>query len=159
MSYTVNRVYITPITAAGVEQEADSEATFENGRGVYTLANGTTYYFMLPIGSSTMFDIHLTHDAGIIITSATLETSSHGKKDVADNSSVAGEWIDQNPAGAFVGLVGAGTSQAAGVVAVAGGSAGGADWQVSECPAARARLTVVVAGTGGEVRVSFCGKE
>jgi hypothetical protein len=124
---------------------------------VFTLAAGT-YYFPLPVGDSTMFDVHLTHDAAIAITSATIETCSHGVSEVSDVSAVAGEWMDQNPATAFVALVGANTTHSAGVVAVTAGAAGGADWQVSDCPAARARLAVVVA-TPGEVRLSFCGKE
>ncbi len=157
--FTVNPQYITPVTAAGVEQAADSDSSFATGRGVFTLASGTTYYFVLPVGGSSMFDLHMTHDNAIILTSATIETCGHGRADVADNSSVAGEWIDQTQADAFVALVGAGTTASSGVVAVAGGAAGGADWQVSECSAPRARLAVVVGGTGGEVRVSFTGKD
>lgn len=159
MSYTVNRCYITPITAAGVGQEADSDATFENGRGVFTLAPVTTYFFILPIGGSVLMDIHLTHDAAIAITSATIETCCHAKTDVADTSVVGGEWIDQDPTTAFVATVGATTTATNGVVAVVAGNAGGADWQVSDCASPRARLKVVVGGTGGEVRLSFCGKE
>lgn len=156
MSLAVNRCYVTPLLSDGTLQEADSESTFTTSRGVFTLAAGT-YYFVLPVGGATMFDVHLTHDAAIAITSGTIETCSHAPSDVPDISAIAGEWIDQNPSTAFVGVVGASDTVTNGVLAVAAGHAGGADWQISLCGAARARLTLVVA-TQGEVRVSFCGK-
>lgn len=159
MGYTVNRTYIAPITTTGAPVAPSSESTFQNARGVFTLAANTTYYFVLPVGGSTLFDLHLTHDAAIIITSAMIETCSHGRSDVSDYSTVGGEWIGQDLAAAVVPTEGANTSATSGVVAVTGGVAGGADWQVSEMSAARGRLKVVVGATGGEVRVSFCGKE
>lgn len=157
MGLTANSHYIRPVLSDGTVQEEDTDSSFATSRGVYTLAAGT-YYFPLPIGNSTLFDVHLTHDAAIAITSATIETSSHGKLEVSDYSAVAGEWMDQDPTTAFVATVGATTTPTNGVVAVVAGNAGGANWQVSDCPAARARLKVVVA-TEGEVRVSFCGKD
>lgn len=156
MGLVVNRQYIAPILSTGVLQEADSESTFENARGVYTLAVGT-YFFVLPVGGASMFDVHLTHDAALAAT-AEIETCSHAKSDVADTSVVGGEWMTQNPSTAYVAVEGATTTATAALVTVVAGNAGGANWQVSECPAARARLKVVVT-TGGEVRVSFCGKD
>lgn len=157
MGLIVNRTYITPLLSDGTVQEQDPESTFANARGVFTLAAGT-YFFPLPVGGATMFDLHLTHDAAIAITAATIETCSHGRSEVSDISVVPGEWMDQDPATAYVALVGATTTHVSGVVTVVAGNAGGADWQVSDCAAARARLKVVV-GTQGEVRLSFCGKD
>jgi hypothetical protein len=157
MGLAVNRCYITPFHSDGTRQAEDSDASFSTARGVFTLA-AATYYFVLPVGCSTMFDVHLTHDAVIAITSATIETCSHAPSDVSDVSSVAGEWMDQDPTTAFVATVGANATVTNGVLAVTAGAAGGADWQVSGCPAARGRLKVVI-GTPGEVRISFCGKE
>lgn len=159
MGRTANQTYITPLKSDGTLQEADSESSFATSRGVFTLAANTTYFFVLPVGDSTFIDAHLTHDAAIAITSAKIESCSHNKTDVSDISVVGGEWIDQDPADAYVGTVGATTTATAGVVAVVAGNAGGADWQVGGFAAARARLTVVVGATGGEVRVSFCGKD
>ena len=156
MSLAVNRCYIQPITSAGVLVADSSDASFRTSRGVYTLS-AATFYFPLPVGGASMFDVHLTHDAAIAITSATIETCSHAPSDVLDYSTIAGEWIDQDPSSAFVALVGATTTHTNGVVAVTAGNAGGANWQISLCPSARARLKVVV-GTQGEVRLSFCGK-
>lgn len=159
MGLTVNRTYITPIKSDGTVQDADAESTFLNGRGVFTLAALTTYYFILPVGASTMFDLHLTHDAAIVITTATIETCGHNKPDVPDFGTVAGEWVGHTPAGSYVPVEGAGTSATNGVVTTTGAAAGGAVWQVSENPAPRTRLEVAVGATGGEVRVSFTGKE
>lgn len=159
MGTQVNRCYITPISTAGVAQAPTSDATFLNGRGVFTLTAATTYHFVLPIGGSTVIDAHLTHDLAIAITSAKIETCSHGVSEVPNHSAVAGEWMDQDPSTAFVALVGAGTTHSSGVVAVVAGNAGGADWQIEGFAAARGRLTIVVGATGGEVRVSFTGKD
>lgn len=157
MSRAVQRSYIHPITSAGVPVDPGSDASFRTARGVYTLAAGT-YYFMLPIGQAQICDVHLTHDATIAITSATIETCSHARSDVTDFSTIAGEWMDQDPSTAFVALKGATTSHTNGVVAVVAGNAGGASWQISGIGADRMRLAVVVA-TQGEVRLSFCGKD
>jgi len=160
MGLNVNRTYITPLKSDGTEASAapGADATL-TGRGVYTLAAGETYYFPLPVGQSSVYDVHLQHDAAIAITSATIETSSMGKSEVTDYSSTAGAWIDQDPTTAFVGTVGATTTATNGVVAVVAGNVGGATWKVADDPAARSRLKVIVGATGGEARVGFCGKE
>jgi hypothetical protein len=157
MSRAVNRCYINPITSAGVPVVGTSDPSFLNGRGVFTLAAGT-YYFVLPVGQAAICDVHLTHDAAMAITSATIETCSHGRSEVTDYSTIAGEWMDQDPSTAFVALKGANTTHTNGVVAVTAGAAGGASWQISGIGADRMRLAVVV-GTQGEARLSFSGKD
>lgn len=158
--FTVNRTYVTPIKSDGTEATfAPSADATLTGRGVFTLAANTTYYYPLPVGGSAMYDVHLQHDAAIAITSATIETTSMGKSEVSDISSVAGAWVDQDPSTAFVALVGATTTASSGVVAVVAGNVGAANWQVSDSPPARARLKVVVGASGGEARLGFCGKE
>jgi hypothetical protein len=158
MSLTVNRCYIQPITSAGAlvaaAPGADASLT---GRGVYTLAAGT-YHFPLPVGGSSMVDVHMSHDAAIAITSATIETCGHAVDEVSNHSALACDWADQDPSTAFVATKGAGTTATNGVVAVVAGNLGLADWQISGIAAPRARLTLVVA-TAGEVRVSFTGKD
>lgn len=157
MSRAVSRCYIQPITSAGALVAPSSDSSFRTARGVYTLAAGT-YYFVLPVGQAQVCDIHLTHDAAIAITSATVETCSHAESDVTGFSTIVGEWMDQDPSTAFVALKGATTTHTNGVVAVVAGNAGGASWQISGVGADRMRLAVVVA-TQGEVRLSFCGKD
>ncbi len=160
MGRTVNRTYIAPIEDDGTPVEPGSESTFENARGVYTLEANSTYYFILPLGGSTMIDVHLTHDAEIVITLAQLETCSHAKSDVSDSHAEGdGSWIAQDPPSAYVAVAGADTSATGAIVAVAGGTAGGASWQGSDVASERARLAVATGASGGEVRVSLCGKD
>lgn len=156
MGLAVNRCYITPIDSTGALQVEDSESTWATGRGVFTLAAGT-YYFVLPLGGSSMMDVHLTHDDAVLAI-ATIQTCSHAKSDVSDYSAVGGEWISQTPTGSYVAVDGASTTNADGVVTVITGFAGGASWQASQCSSARARLELEVI-VEGSVRVSFTGKE
>ncbi len=156
MSLAVNRCTIQPITSAGVLATPGSESAFSTGgRGVYRLAAGT-HYFPLPVGGATMFNVHLQHDAEIAAV-GTIETCGFAESEVADHSTVAGEWMDQDPSTAFVATVGATTTAASGVATIVAGNLGGADWQISLCSAPRARLKLVVT-TAGEVRVGFTGK-
>lgn len=141
------------------------------GPGCYTLASGTTYYFPLnAFESADKLAVHLIHDASIVITSATIEDSNLPPPTAIDGatvgvqtswfeSSAAGRWIDEDPSTAFVGTKGAATSATNGVVAVTGGTAGGAMWHFVDAASRRARLAVVVGGTGGEVIVACWAKE
>ncbi len=160
MGLTANRTYITPIKSDGTEAvfAPGTDATL-TGRGVYTLTAGATYFFALPVGQSAAYDIHLQHDAAIAITSATLESCSMAKSEVTDISTVVGAWVDQDPSTAYVATAGATTTHTNGVGAVVAGNVGALDWQVSGSAPWRARMKIVVGGTGGEVRLGFCGKE
>jgi len=157
---TTGSTYVQPYKADGTLETEDGT---ELGRGTYTLASGTTYYFPLGGADTPVSSVHLQHDAAVIITTATIEDTNFPGRgpdgDVTDYSATAGHWIDENPSTAFVGTVGAGTSATNGVVAVTGGNAGGAMWHVADTGARRTRLAVVVGGTGGEVRVAVWGKE
>ena len=145
--------YIRPLLNDG------SELTEESGRGVFTLAAGTTYHFVIGGNDAPFVGVHLTgYDAAMILTSATIRDCIHGELDVPNHSVVAGEWPPEDPTTAFVSTEGAGWVDTNGVVAVAGGAVGGALWHVAETAAFRTRLTVVVGATGGRVRVSGHGK-
>ncbi len=151
-----NSAYVTPFTAAGAEQ-AQSAAEF--GRGAFTLIAGTTYMFPLAAQDVLALGVHLQHDAAIAITSATVEVCSLPPQETSDFSDNAGEWFGLAPTTAYVPVDGATTTATNGVVAVVAGNIGGAHWDVADIGARRARLKVVVGGTGGEVRVSTWGKE
>lgn len=148
--------YITPIKSDGTVQ---TQSATEFGRGAFTLTAGTTYYFPLGGQDSPVLSAHLQHDASIVITSVTVEDCNFPESDVESYSSTAGEWIDEDPSTAFVGVVGTATSATNGVVAVTGGTAGGAMWHIADTGARRTRLKVVVGATGGEVRVAQWAKE
>lgn len=146
--------YIAPLLTSG------TELTAQTGRGVYTLSSGTTYFFITGGADAPFVSIHLTgYTAGLVITSATIQDCNHHELDVLNHSTVAGEWINEDPDTAFVGTDGTGWSQTNGVVAASGGGVGGAMFHVSETGAYRTRLAVVVGGTGGLVRVSGHGKD
>lgn len=153
-------------SAAGVKQAYRKPGTGGTGAGAgVTLVNGNTYYFPLGTSDARVVGLHLKGDAAIIITSATLQSSCFPKDadgigglDVADFDATAGNWIPEDPASAVAEVVGAGWAQAAGVVSVAGGAAGGASWQIGNPGSKRWRLAVVVGGTGGVVRVAAHGR-
>jgi hypothetical protein len=160
--------------------KSDGTATPANRDGApstwgVTLASGTTYYF--PIGApkapvpaeSIISSIHVRGDSAIIC-AITIEDCNFGATrspgdgrgdvDVSDFelASTAGNWIPENPSSASVGTVGAGWVATGATVNVAGGAAGGCMFHVGNMGSRRLRLKIVVAGTGGKVRVGVHGK-
>jgi hypothetical protein len=146
--------YIQPLKTDG------TSLANEAPRGTYTLSASTTYYFPLGGADAPFHSVQITgYTSGLVITSATIQDTNHDSLEVVDHSSVAGEWITEDPTTAFVGVDGTGWSQTNGVVAASGGGVGGALWHLGEAGAMRARLAVVVGGTGGLLRVSCWGKD
>lgn len=149
-----NRSYVPPIdsTGAAVPPEA--------GRGTYTLAANTTYYFVVGVTSGAHQSITLSGlTAGLIITSATVQDTDHGPEEVSNFDATDGGWINEDaPTPAFVPVDGTGWTVTNSVVAVAGSGVGGARWNLSHDAATRTRLAVVVGATGGAVRVSCNAK-
>jgi hypothetical protein len=136
-----------------------------------TLANGTTYYFPFgaqrsPVPAETpLVSVQLRWDASIIAT-ITVETTlfpatfqggdPRGPAQVSDFETTAGFWLQQNASTAYVPATG-GTPTAM-TVAVAGGSAGGCEFDLGNLGARRGRIKVVVGGTGGVMRCAVHGK-
>lgn len=149
--------FITPVSAAGVVQ---SPSGVEFGRGSFTLAAATTYFF--PVGGQDggLVSAHLHWDAAIIITSLTVEDCDFPNSEISDfHAGTGGEWIDEDPSTAFVGTKGAGVTVTNGVVAVTGGALGGCRFNVADQGARRTRIKVVVGATGGEIRCAAWAKE
>lgn len=145
--------YVRPVTAAGVD------AADAGGRGLYTLAANTTYYYVLGTEDAPITGVTFTgYTAGMVVTSLNVQTSSHGKDEVADTSSTSGEWITQNPPAAYVPVDGTGWSASAATVAAAGTGVGGCSIDMSESGSRRTRIKVVVGSTGGNARLSTGGK-
>lgn len=144
-------------------QPLKTDGTFvadEAPRGRYTLSASTTYYFLLGAEDAPFHGVQITsYTAGLVITSATIQDCNHDEQDVANQSSIGGEWIPETPSTAYVGVSGTGWSQTNGVVASAGSAVGGALWHLGEASAKRTRLAVVVGGTGGSIRVAAWGKD
>jgi len=163
---TTSTSYITPIKSDGTVETEDGT---EFGRGSYTLASGTRYFYVIGGADAPFNSIHFQWDASIIITSLTVEDCNFppvargdgagGAGDVSDFSVAAGDWIDEDPSTAFVGTVGAGVTVTSGVVAVAGGAQGGCMFHVVDTGARRTRVNMLVGGTGGEARCAVWAKE
>lgn len=130
--------------------------------GVLTAA--TTYYVPIGGAASTVQSAHCKWDASIVITSITVQVSNFklqndNDPNDADEAGDVGDWIPYTPSsGVYVAVTGAGATATGAVVAVAGGAAGGCFYDIGNLGARRARLAVVVGGTGGRFRVASHGK-
>lgn len=157
-----NKGYLTPkkqtdATDAPASGSVPAAYPSTSSRGWFTLAAGT---WLIPLGGQDC-PIHSAHcqwDANFVATGITVEDCDAEPADVSDVSVFAGDWIDEDPSTAFVGTVGAGVTVTNGVVAVAGGAAGGCMFHIADTGARRTRLRVVV-GTQGIFRCSSWGKE
>lgn len=150
--------YIPPLQTDG------TELTAQTGVGIYTLVAGTTYLYIIGGDDAPFQSVQITgYDAGLVITSATIQDTNHQELEVANKSTTVGEWINERPTTAYVGADGTGWSvgsgATAGVVAASGAGIGGALWHIAETGSARTRLIVVVGATGGKLRVSCNGKD
>ncbi len=154
--HPISTSFITPVKSDGVVQ---TESAVEFGRGSYTLASGTTYFFPLGGQDTPIASAHLQHDAAIAITSATVESCNIPETESSNFDDTAGTWFGWAPTTAYVPVDGATTTATNGVVAVVAGNPGGAMWSVADLGCRRTRLKVVVGATGGEVRVAGWGKE
>jgi len=137
---------IVPVSAAGVPVTLD-------GYGWATLVLGTTYYFELRReDSASVFSqsFHAQWDAAIILTGVVPHDTNQGDA-TAFSPTTAGLWIPENTAGAVVPTING--TLAASTISTAGGTAGGAVWNLN-LASARQRLAVVVGATGGKFRVT-----
>lgn len=162
-----NSRYLIPVDTADGTSPVESA-----GHGIYVLTAGHTYVYLLPTKDTAFTSIDVTgYDAGLTITSATVQDTNHPRAtagdgssvgDVTDISVVVGEWKNERPTNGYVAADGTGwsvgSSATACVVASSGSGVGGALWHVAETGAARTRLSVVVGATGGRARVSGAGK-
>ncbi len=144
--------YSAPWSAAG--------ARLDLRKGGYAdLVAGTTYYFPLGGSEATAESAHAQWPSTIIITGAVIEDSNLTEADSTWYSTVAGEWLAENPTSAYVPVAGTGVSATAGTIAATGNAAGGgAIWNLSGAGSTRKRLKVVVGATGGLFRVAPNGK-
>lgn len=136
-----------------------------------TLANSTTYYFPLGNGEGLIpagcqfASIQLKWSAAVAAV-FTVETTNFpckifppaGPDDVTDYSSTAGDWLQLNPADAYVPVSGSGNSATLAAVTAGGSAAGGALFDLAGLGTRRIRIKAVVT-TGGTVRAQGHGKE
>jgi len=151
--------YVQPIDSTGAPVTPDTAGDARHG--VYLLAAATQYYYILGGIDAPFLSVHITgYDAALILTSAVIQDCDHHDNDVSDFSAVAGEWLTESPTTSYIAVAGAGWAQtpSTGILTVAGGAVGGALFHFDETAAARHRLSVLVGGAGGHVRVSCHGK-
>ncbi len=165
---------LSGFTAAGTPVNPNVNSTTLTALGC-TLASGTTYYFPLgaPKAAATaecaLTAVAVRWDAAIILTSVQIETTifpatsspgdGRGPTLLSDfENATPGYWLLQNPTTAYVPVTGGTQTPSTMTVTVAGGSAGGCEFDLGNFGARRARVKIVVAGTGGVVRVGVHGK-
>jgi hypothetical protein len=131
------------------------------------LVSSTTYYFMLSDKDAWLASVHVKWDSafvGVITLESTnlprYQNDNHNSEvaDVTDIDTGRGNWIQQNPSGAYIpvtstdGSTGGATVSAA-TVTVAGGTQGGCPYEIAGIGSKRLRLKVVCTA-GGYVRVA-----
>lgn len=136
-----------------------------------TLANSSTYYFVVgsqlaPTPSQTsLVTLHLAWAAAVAAT-FTVETCNFpatrggalpGPDDVKDYDATAGNWIQENPSTAYVGVTGSGNTVSSLTITAGGTAAGGAMIHLGNIGSRRVRIKAVVT-TGGNVRCNAHGK-
>ena len=85
--------YITPIKAS------DGTSPDEHGRGLYTLTANTTYVYILGGASAPFQHVDLTgYTSAMVITTATIQATSHQVEEITDISTTVGEWKNETPA-------------------------------------------------------------
>jgi hypothetical protein len=155
MSSLQNAKDLIAIDGAGVEYKP-APAT-----GLVTLAATDDFYFMLPFSEdATVQSVHILTGAAIAGT-FTIESCNFAKDataaSVADHNEVSGNWVKENPTGAYVASVGTGWTWTLLTGAKTAG-AGGAMIHLGNIGSKRLRLKLACT-TSGTVRVSAHGKK
>jgi len=139
-----------------------------------TLTANTVYYFVLgaqhaPVPAETGLNcIGLRWDAAIVVTftfedtvfpSTTDPRDPRGPVDVSDFDATPGNWMPENPPGAYMSGSGTGGLTVTGLSGVvAGGQVGGTTIHLGNFGARRGRIRAAVGATGGKVRCGVHGK-
>lgn len=127
-------------------------AKSESGKNGMLLSN-TTYF--VPVGGegSLVESVHVQWDATAV---GTITVEDSNNPDVTNISTTNGEWIQENPTTAYVGITGGTVSNL--TVTIPGGTIGGCLIHLGNTGAIRTRLRVVL-GTGGRMNFTANGKQ
>lgn len=162
MNNPILGTYIPPIAAS------DSSTLAIDKTGHATLLANATYYF--PLGDDTTSTSTVDRNMSSVrrasleraqvqwdaLVAMTVTIEDTIWPDVSPSSTVAGDWLQQNPSTAYVPVTGGSAVNA--TVTVAGGSLGGCGYDLGNFGGSRLRVKLVVGATGGSVRVGQCGK-
>lgn len=122
--------------------------------GAAVLSGSTTYYYAIGGESSPLNSVQVKWDTTLNAV-ITVEDTNTLTADVSLFDATAGNWIQENPTTAYVGVTGGAVANL--TVTVALTTAGGCMIHLGNTGARRTRLKVVVT-TGGTVSVSCHGK-
>lgn len=139
--------YCTPIKSDGTPQPVRAS-------GAATLASSATYYYPVGGESSPLNSVWIKWDATLNAV-FTVEDTNARSEDVSSYDATAGNWIQENPTTAYVGVTGGTVSSL--TITAASATAGGAMIHLGNTGARRTRLKAVVT-TGGVVAVGCHGK-
>lgn len=139
--------YCTPI-------KSDGTVLAVGAAGVATLASSATYYYPVGGESSPLNSVWIKWD-NVLNAVFTVEDTNARSEDVTSYDATAGNWIQENPSTAYVGVTGGAVSSL--TITVALTTAGGCLIHLGNTGARRTRLKVVVT-TGGVVAVGCHGK-
>ena len=139
--------YCTPFNTDGTQPAVGAA-------GVATLASSSTYYYPVGGESSPLNSVWIKWDATLNAV-FTVEDTNARSEDVTHYDVTAGNWIQENPTTAYVGITGGTVSNL--TVTVASATAGGCLIHLGNSGARRTRIKAVVT-TGGVVAVGCHGK-
>jgi len=139
--------YCTPI-------KSDGTVLAVGAAGVATLASSATYYYPVGGESSPLNSVWIKWD-NVLNAVFTIEDTNARSEDVSSYDATAGNWIQENPTTAYVGVTGGTVANL--TVTVASTTAGGCLIHLGNTGARRTRIKAVVT-TGGVVSVGCHGK-
>lgn len=146
--------YVVPLLT-----DDGSEAVAAGERGKYTLAANKTYVAILGGNGALAQTVQIEWASGIVFTSISIEGCNADPDDISNIDTAAGAWIEEDPSTAYVPVEGSGVTATNATLAGTASGVGGATFHLGNIGYARTRLTFVVGGTGGVVRISEHGRD
>jgi len=140
---------------------AEIESTTDAKRGQQAVTGGNPSYYGLGGDAALIHHVHLQWDPVLVatITFWSCDFPEQGVGSVAIDSTVAGDWIQEDPPTGYTAISPAGAATVATplVISIPGGTAGGASVQISGLGSKRLRARVVCT-TAGFLRIHTHGK-
>jgi hypothetical protein len=145
---------------------SDGSIVHPDENGNLSLSAATWYLVLGGTSDALLESLHMKWSTAFAAT-ITFETcnfprykggAGSGTSDVTDHSTVAGNWIQENPSTAYVGVVGTGNSATALTITAGGTNAGGATVHLGNLGTRRLRAQLVVSNAG-TIRANAHGKD
>lgn len=146
--------YVVPLLT-----DDGSDAAAAGERGKYTLTASKTYVWILGGNGALAQTVQVEWSSGLVVTSLNVEGCNADPQDVTDINTTDGAWIEEDSPSAYVPIEGSGITASAATLSGTASGVGGCAFSLGNIGYARTRLTMVVGGTGGVVRVSEHGRD